>query len=105
MRIMGLALWAAAVVAFANIAMTLALLWIYAGTYRRIRSSFTLGLLLFGVFFVLLNLAILVFWLYLYQNFGSATLGTFVDQASLYMFFVNFGEMLALANLLRVTWK
>jgi hypothetical protein len=99
------ALWAAAVVAFANIAMTLALLGIYAGTYRKIRSSFTLGLLLFGSFFVVLNLAILVFWVFLFQNFESATLGAFVDQASTYMLLVNVGEALALSNLLRVTWK
>jgi len=102
---LGFALWAAAVVAFANIAMTLALLAIYAGTYRKVRSSFTLGLVLFGSFFVVLNLAILVFWVFLFLNFESATLGTFVDQASVYMLLVNVGEALALVNLLRVTWK
>ena len=102
---MGFALWAAAVVAFANIAMTLVLLAIYAGTYRKVRSSFTLGLLLFGSFFVVLNLAILFFWVFLFLNFESATLGTFVDQASVYMLLVNVGEALALVNLLRVTWK
>ena len=98
---MSLALWLAAVVAFANIAMTLILLGMYLGTYRRIRSSFTLGLVLFGAFFVILNLAILVFWLFLYQN-SAASL---VDQASFYMLLVNIGEALALSNLLRVTWK
>lgn len=98
---MGLALWLAAVVAFANIAMTLAVLAIYIGTFRKIRSSFTMGLVLFGSFFVVLNLAILVFWLFLYQN-SAAPL---VDQASIYMLLVNVGEALALANLLRVTWK
>ncbi len=102
---MGFALWAAAVVAFANIAMTLVLLAIYAGTYRKVRSSFTLGLVLFGSFFVVLNLAILFFWVFLFLNFESATLGTFVDQASVYMLLVNVGEALALVNLLRVTWK
>ena len=102
---MAFALWASAIVAFANIAMTLALLGLYVGTYRRVRSSFTMGLLLFGTFFVILNLAILVFWLFLFQNFNSPTLGSFVEEASLYMFFVNLGEALALANLLRVTWK
>jgi hypothetical protein len=94
-------LWLAAVAAFANIAMTLVLLGIYLNTYRKIRSSFTIGLVLFGSFFVVLNLAILVFWLFLYQN-SAATL---VDQASFYMLLVNVGEALALANLLRVTWK
>ncbi len=100
---MALALWASAIVAFANIGMTFVLLGLYTGTYRKVRSSFTLGLLLFGTFFVVLNLAILVFWLFLFQNFGSAT--RFVEEASIYMFFVNLGEALALANLLRVTWK
>jgi len=97
------ALWASATVAFANIAMTLVLLAIYTDTYRKVRSSFTMGLLLFGSFFVVLNLAILVFWLFLFENVGSA--GSFVDQASVYMLLVNLGEALALANLLRVTWK
>ena len=98
---MSLALWLAAVVAFANIAMTLVLVGIYLGTFRKIRSTFTIGLVLFGVFFVVLNLAILVFWLFLYQN-SAATL---VDQASIYMLLVNIGEALTLATLLRVTWK
>ncbi len=102
---MAFALWASAAVAFANIAMTLTLLGIYTDTYRKVRSSFTMGLLLFGSFFVVLNLAILVFWLFLFQNFDSPTLGSFVDQASTYMLLVNVGEALALANLLRVTWK
>ena len=100
---MGLALWAAAVVAFANIAMTLALLAIYLRTYGKVKSSFTLGLVLFGSFFVVLNLSILVFWLFLFENVTSAA--SFVDQASTYMLLVNVGEALALANLLRVTWK
>jgi hypothetical protein len=100
---LGFALWASAIVAFANIAMTLSLLGIYLGTYGKVKSSFTLGLVLFGSFFVVLNLAILVFWLFLFQNVSSAA--TFVDQASTYMLIVNIGEALALGNLLRVTWK
>ena len=100
---MGLALWAAAIVAFANIAMTLVLLAVYLGTYGKVKSSFTLGLVLFGSFFVVLNLSILVFWVFLFENVTSAT--SFVDQASTYMLLVNIGEALALVNLLRVTWK
>jgi hypothetical protein len=97
------ALWASAVVAFANIALTFILLAIYLDTYSKTKSSFTLGLVLFGSFFVVLNLAILVFWLFLFENVASAA--SFVDQASTYMLVVNLGEALALANLLRVTWK
>jgi hypothetical protein len=102
---MSFALWASAIVAFANIAMTLVLLAIYIGTYRRIRSSFTLGLVLFGSFFVILNLSILVFWLFLFQNANVSSATNLVDQASFYMLLVNVGEALALSNLLRVTWK
>jgi len=83
--------------------MTLTLLALYLGTYKRVHSSFTLGLVLFGSFFVVLNLSILVFWVFLFQNVSSAE--SFVDQASTYMFLVNIGEALALINLLRVTWK
>jgi hypothetical protein len=99
------ALWASAAVAFVNIAMTLTLLAIYIGTYRKIRSSFTLGLVLFGSFFVILNLSILVFWLFLFQNVNVSSATALVDQASFYMLLVNIGEALALSNLLRVTWK
>jgi len=99
------ALWASAAVAFVNIAMTLALLAIYVGTYRKIKSSFTLGLVLFGSFFVVLNLSILVFWLFLFQNVNVSSATALVDQASFYMLLVNIGEALALSNLLRITWK
>ena len=102
---MSLALWASAAVAFVNIAMTLALLAIYIGTYRRIRSSFTLGLVLFGSFFVILNLSILIFWLFLFQNVNVNSATSLVDQASFYMLLVNIGEALSLSNLLRVTLK
>ncbi len=102
---MSFALWASAAVAFVNIAMTLTLLAIYVGTYRKIKSSFTLGLVLFGSFFVILNLSILVFWLFLFQNVNVSSATTLVDQASSYMLLVNIGEALALSNLLRVTWK
>ncbi len=102
---MSFALWASAAVAFVNIAMTLALLAIYVGTYRKIKSSFTLGLVLFGSFFVILNLSILVFWLFLFQNVNVSSTTALVDQASFYMLLVNVGEALALSNLLRVTWK
>jgi hypothetical protein len=81
------------------------LLAIYIGTYRRIRSSFTLGLVLFGSFFVILNLSILVFWLFLFQNVNVSSATSLVDQASFYMLLVNVGEALALSNLLRITWK
>jgi len=94
--------WASAAVAFINIAMTLALLSVYVRDYRSITSSFTRGLVLFAALFVLTNLAIVALWLFL---FTSATGTGLAEQAFAYMFVVNVGEALALANLLRVTWK
>jgi hypothetical protein len=54
---------------------------------------------------VILNLSILVFWLFLFQNVNVSSATSLVDQASVYMLIVNIGEALALSNLLRVTWK
>ena len=99
---MAIWVWASAAVAFANIAMTIALLSVYVQSYRSIKSPFTVGLLLFGVLFVATNLAIVALWLFL---FTSPVESGFAEQAFAYMFVVNVGEALAIANLLRVTWK
>ena len=94
--------WASAFVAFVNIAMTLALLNIYAKNYRAIKSSFTAGLLVFAILFVVTNVAIVTLWLFLFVTPAAASIA---EQAFAYMFLVNLGEALAVANLLRITWK
>ncbi len=99
---MAIWVWASALVAFVNIAMTSALLYVYVQNYRDIASPFTMGLLLFGLLFVITNLAIIGLWLFLFM---SPTAVSIAEQAFAYMFFVNLGEALAIANLLRVTWK
>ena len=99
---MAIWVWASAAVAFLNIAMTIVLLSVYVQNYRHIKSPFTLGLLLFGVLFVATNFAIVGLWLFL---FNSPVAAGVANQAFAYMFVLNLGEALAIANLLRVTWK
>ena len=99
---MAIWVWASAAVAFVNVAITLSLLGVYLRTYRSVRSPFTTGLLLFAVLFVATNLAIIGLWFFLFVTLAAATIA---EQAFAYMFLVNIGEALALANLLRVTWK
>ena len=100
---MALFLWLSAAAAFADIALVLGLLVLYGQSYRKVRSPFTLGLLLFGIFLVVLLVAILGFWLFLFTNVAAAE--SFVESASLWLFIVNAAMAVALANLLRVTWK
>ena len=104
---MALFLWLSAVAAFVDIGLVLGLLAMYSQSYRKVRSPFTLGLLLFGIFLVLLLLAVLGFWLFLFTNVASASplVASFVETASLWLFVINAAMAVALASLLRVTWK
>ena len=61
-----------------------------------------MGLLLFGALFVITNVAIVGLWLFLYVSPEAAGIA---EQAFAYMFIVNVGEALAIASLLRVTWR
>ncbi len=99
---MAIWVWASAIVAFVNIAMTLALLSVYVKNYRSIRSPFTLGLVLFAALFAITNVAIVGLWLFL---FTTPELSVVAEEAFAYMFVVNLGVALAIASLLRVTWK
>ena len=53
---MALFLWLSAAAAFVDIGLVVALLVLYGQSYRKVRSPFTLGLLLFGAFLVILEL-------------------------------------------------
>jgi len=100
---MALFLWLSAAAAFACIGLVLGLLIVYSQSYRKVRSPFTLGLLLFGIFLVVLLVAILGFWLFLFTNVAATA--SFVETASMWLFIVNAAMAVSLANLLRVTWK
>ncbi|HYC26822.1 MAG TPA: hypothetical protein VEB67_02225 [Nitrososphaerales archaeon] len=92
----------AAVFAFFNIAVVVVLIALYLQTWRRMRSSLTMGLMLFSVFFLVQNTVIVVFWLVLYGLVPSAQ--DIVVSAAPYLTAINALEAIGLANLLRVTW-
>ncbi len=60
-------LYTAAVFALANTVLIIILVVLYSSSFRKIRSPFTMGLILFAVFFLLQNVAIIIFWFQLYQ--------------------------------------
>ena len=93
----------AAVFAFLNVAFVLVLVTLYVQSWRRIRSSISLALISFAVFFLIQNLVIIVFWYVLYGLVPAAQ--GIVVAAAPYLVAINALETLGLANLVRVTWS
>ena len=61
-----------------------------------------MGLIVFAVFFLLQNVAIIIFWFQLYQLGPTVAI---VNSASPYMTVINLVETIALISLVRVTMK
>jgi len=96
-------LYASAVFALANTALIIILVSLYASSFRKIRSPFALGLILFAVFFLLQNIAIIIFWYQLYSLVPTAS--NIVNSASPYMTIINLVETIALISIVRVSMK
>jgi len=96
-------MFVAAGFALLNTVLILVLLWLYSGNYRKIRTTFTLGLILFVIFFLAQNLSIIVLWYQLYKIAPVAT--AIVNTAAPYMTVINFLETVALLALVRVSTK
>ena len=96
-------LYVAAFFALANTVLIVVLLLLYSGSLRKVRSSFTLGLLVFAVFFLMQNIAIIVFWFWLYTMVSTAA--SVVNTASPYMTVINAVETIALIILVHTTMK
>jgi ABC-type transport system involved in multi-copper enzyme maturation permease subunit len=92
----------AAIFAFLNVAMVLALFAMYFQSWRKVRSSMTAGLILFALFLLVQNAVIIVFWFILYGIVPEAQ--TIVEAAAPYLTAINALESVALANLVRITW-
>src|ERR1700730_14851477 len=95
-------LYAAAVFALANTVLIIILLLLYSSSFRKIRSPFTVGLILFALFFLIQNVAIIIFWYQLY-GLASTPAVTIVDAAAPYMTAINLIETIALAVLVKVS--
>lgn len=93
----------AAIFAFLNVAIVLALMGLYLQSWRKLRSSLSVSLTTFAGFFLVQNLVIIVFWLILYSIVPSAH--DIVVAAAPYLTAINALESIGLANLLRVTWS
>lgn len=85
------------IIGFANIMLLLILLYVYLKNYRKIKSKFTIGLLLFASLLLLQN-ALSVSFLVFLEGFGGPGLG--YPQ-----FFLNITEFMALFTLLFITWE
>lgn len=96
-------IYISAVFALANTVLIIILLWLYSTSFRRIRSTFTVGLLLFVLFFLIQNVVIIIFWYQLYSLVPSAA--PTVNAFSPYMTAVNAVETVALLSLVRVSLK
>lgn len=93
----------AAIFAFVNILLVLVLSGLYFQSWRRVRSSLAVALLVFAGFFLVQNLVIVVFWYVLYGLVPQAQ--QTVASAAPYLVAINATEMLALANLVRISWS
>ncbi|HZW85350.1 MAG TPA: hypothetical protein VFE91_05555 [Nitrososphaerales archaeon] len=92
----------AAIFAFLNVAIVLALMGLYLQSWRKLHSSLSVALTTFAGFFLVQNLVIIVFWLILYSIVPTAH--DIVVSAAPYLTAINALESIGLANLLRVTW-
>ena len=93
----------AAVFAIVNVALVFLLLGLYYQSWRRLRSTFTISLMIFAVFFLVQNLVIIVFWYALYGLVPAAE--GIVVAAAPYLVVINLMQSVGLGNLVRVTWS
>jgi len=93
----------AAIFALANVALVILLIYAYAQSWKKFRSTFTTSLVVFAVFFLLQNVVIVVFWYYLYSLVASAQ--PLVEAAAPYLVVVNAMETVGLGSLTATTWK
>lgn len=91
----------AAVFAFINIILVLLLIYMYFDSWRKFRSSIAMTLTLFGAFFLIQNIIIVIFWYVLETLVPSAE--SVILSTSPYLFAVNLTETVALLNLVRVS--
>ena len=85
------------IVSFGNIILLLTLLYIYWGNYKKMKTQFTLGLMLFAALFLLQNLLFTGFLLF-HQAFR-------VSEIDLPLLLLNVTEFLALIILLKITYE
>ena len=105
MALDGWILFIVAAVEIANICLLLGLLYVYWGSYKQVKSQFTIGLLFFASVFLLKSILFIAFLLF----FLLGGFRDFADDgpngAPAGMFLVNIMECVALSILLKITWE
>lgn len=87
----------AAVLNVINLGLILALMYVYFTNYKKVRSTYILGLLLFASLFFIHNLVSF------YYNFNL--LPFYIDEVKVFAFVFTLLQTLALLSLTWVTWK
>lgn len=93
----------AAIFAFINVVFVALLVYAYVQSWRKVRSAFTVSLIVFATFFLIQNLVIIIFWYVLYSLVASAQ--PIVEAAAPYLTAINAMEAIGLGSLTRSTWK
>jgi cytochrome bd-type quinol oxidase subunit 2 len=91
----------AAVFAIVNVILVGLLTYAYIQSWRKVRSGFTVSLIVFSFFFMVQNFVILIFWYVLYTTVSIPI----VEAAAPYLTAVNAAEAVGLGMLARATWK
>lgn len=89
-------------VALANISIIVVLLSIYWKNYRKWKSEYTLGLLIFGTFLLIQNILSMGFLAPPPPPPDPSGGGQGNDYS---LFFINISQLIALAALLKISWK
>lgn len=90
------------ILAFANICMILVLLSIYWKNYRKWKSQYTVGLLIFGFFLLLQN----ILSLYYSAPPPGPHHGIPIESPhEIPLLLINTSQLVALAALLKISWK
>lgn len=94
------------VLAFANIFMLLILLSIYWKNYTKWKSQYTVGLLVFGVFLLLQNILSIYYSIPPGPPHGGPYGGPPIESPhNIPLLLINSSQLIALAALLRISWK
>jgi len=91
------------VLAFANICIIIILLTIYWKNYRKWKSQYTIGLLIFGIFLLLQNILSLYYSAPPPGPPGGHPIAESPHDIPLLL--INTSQLIALAALLKISWK
>lgn len=102
--IMGLSTILAIIVGIANICLLIALLYVYLKNYRKLKTKFTMGLLVF-VSLLLLQNVVSTSFLVLNIVLGMGHHGFDIDRPQFPLSSINIIQLIALSILLYITWE